>query len=204
MYYSSITIHGYCSSITIHNTQDALSKLLQLGTVAEYEKLLRSKLTTLGEAFSLAHITEARFEDERSTTTIVKPNDLNIGVHVQDLEEMTRHKPNKVEAIKSSGSSLLMESKYYAANQVGLIFNQSNEAIYFERILELIARPLCQYLCKHILDFGCDLQEANLQLKTWDPGINSFRHHLEDKMIFEGVGSDTPVVGAQGVRDGLG
>ena len=73
---------------------DALSKLLQMGTVAEYEsefvvlanrvtgiseslltsfyisglkltlqiELLRARPTTLGEAFSLAHIVEARFE----------------------------------------------------------------------------------------------------------------------------------------------
>nr|GEZ02666.1 class II heat shock protein [Tanacetum cinerariifolium] len=83
------------------DAQDALSKLLKLGTVAEYEsrfvilanrvtgisanllksfyifglklalqiELLRSRPTTLGEAFSLARITEARFEDEWSTTT---------------------------------------------------------------------------------------------------------------------------------------
>ncbi|GJX28373.1 hypothetical protein Tco_0236452 [Tanacetum coccineum] len=114
--------------------------------VAFQIELLRVWPTTLGEAFSLARITEARFEDERSATTIVKPNDLNTRVEVQDLEEMTRHKPNKVEAIKTSGSILLVESKYYATNQVGLIFNQSNEATYYERIFELIAEQLCQYL----------------------------------------------------------
>nr|GEX53786.1 class II heat shock protein [Tanacetum cinerariifolium] len=180
------------------DVEDALSNLLQISTVAEYEdefemlinrvtriseslftsfyisglkvtlqiELLGARPTTLGEAFSLARITETRFEDEQSASAIAKPNDLNTRVHVQDLEETTRHKPNKVEVIKSSGSSLLVESKYYAANQVGLIFNQSNEAIYYERILELIAGQLCQYLCKHILDFEYDLQEANLQLKT--------------------------------------
>nr|GEY60738.1 reverse transcriptase [Tanacetum cinerariifolium] len=143
------------------DAKDALSKLLQIGTVAEYQdefemlinrltriseslltsfyisglkvalqiELLRERPTTLGEAFSLARITETHFEDERSPSAIAKPNDLNTRAHVQDLEETTRHKPNKVEAIKSSGSSLLVESKYYVANQVGLIFNQSNEAI---------------------------------------------------------------------------
>ncbi|GJV22966.1 hypothetical protein Tco_1375661 [Tanacetum coccineum] len=44
----------------------ALSKLLQMGTVAEYER----------EAFSLARIAEARFEDEQSTIAIAKPNKL--------------------------------------------------------------------------------------------------------------------------------
>ncbi|GJU89793.1 hypothetical protein Tco_1302216 [Tanacetum coccineum] len=41
--------------------------------------LLWSNPTTLGEAFSLAHITEARFEDGRSITDIAKTNNLNIG-----------------------------------------------------------------------------------------------------------------------------
>ncbi|GJU83138.1 hypothetical protein Tco_0898213 [Tanacetum coccineum] len=93
--------------------QDArytLSKLLQMGTVAEYESefvvlanrvmriskslltsfyifglkltlqidLLRARPKTLGEAFALAWITEARFEDEMATIVITKPNDLNI------------------------------------------------------------------------------------------------------------------------------
>nr|GFA29602.1 reverse transcriptase [Tanacetum cinerariifolium]GFA35301.1 reverse transcriptase [Tanacetum cinerariifolium] len=157
------------------DAKDALSKLLQMGTVAEYQnefemlinrvtwiseslltsfyisglkvtlqiELLRAMPTILGEAFSLTRIIETRFEDERFASAIAKPNDLNTRVHAQDLEETTRHKPNKVEAIKSSGSSLLVKSKYYAANQVGLIFNQSNEAIYYARILELIAGLLC-------------------------------------------------------------
>ncbi|GJT81197.1 hypothetical protein Tco_1055539 [Tanacetum coccineum] len=126
------------------DAEDALYKLLQM--VASQIELLRARPTTLGEAFSLARVTEARLEEEQSTTSIAKPNDLNPRVEVQDLEKTTRHKPNKVEAIKASGSILLVESKYYAANQVGLIFNQSNEATYYERILELIAGQLCQYL----------------------------------------------------------
>ncbi|GJT99745.1 hypothetical protein Tco_1110084 [Tanacetum coccineum] len=91
------------------DAEDALSKLLQMGTMAEYQnefemlinrvtgisesllksfyisklkvvlhiELLRARPTTLGEAFSLARITEARFEDEQPTTAIAKPNDLN-------------------------------------------------------------------------------------------------------------------------------
>ncbi|GJT69853.1 hypothetical protein Tco_1029139 [Tanacetum coccineum] len=134
------------------DAEDALSKLLQMGTVAEYQNefemlinrvtgisesllktfyisglkpalqcaLLRSNPTTLGEAFSLAlatearftdlqlwellrsnpttlgetffkaRITEARFKDEWFTTTIAKANDLNTGVQVQDLELETK------------------------------------------------------------------------------------------------------------------
>ncbi|GJW40985.1 hypothetical protein Tco_0066830 [Tanacetum coccineum] len=112
----------------------ALSKLLQMGTVAKYENefvvlanrvieiseslltsfyisglkltlqidLLRARPTTLGEAFALARITEARFEDERATTVIAKPNDLNTAVHVQDIEETTLHTSDKVEVVSTS------------------------------------------------------------------------------------------------------
>ncbi|GJZ89994.1 hypothetical protein Tco_0661921 [Tanacetum coccineum] len=51
-----------CSSA--RNAEYALSKLLQMGTVAEYESgfVIRANRVT-GEAFSLAHIAEARFEE---------------------------------------------------------------------------------------------------------------------------------------------
>nr|GEU89578.1 hypothetical protein [Tanacetum cinerariifolium] len=63
------------------------------------QKLLVSKPTTLGEAFSLAHIIEACYNNEWPTTSITKPNDLNIKVHVQDVKETTLHKLNKDEAV---------------------------------------------------------------------------------------------------------
>ncbi|GKD68124.1 polypyrimidine tract-binding protein homolog 3 [Tanacetum coccineum] len=107
------------------NAEYALSKLLQMGTMAEYEsefvilanrvtgisanllksfyisglKLELSRPTTLGEAFSLARITEARFEDEKSNIAIAKPNELTANVHVQDLEQTTRERgdePNRI------------------------------------------------------------------------------------------------------------
>ncbi|GKB97529.1 hypothetical protein Tco_0983666 [Tanacetum coccineum] len=88
------------------DAKDALSKLLQMGskpttlgeafslalvtearfTDLQLWELLRSKPTTLRETFFKARITEARFEDEQFTTTIAKANDLNTGVQVQDLE----------------------------------------------------------------------------------------------------------------------
>nr|GEX53228.1 coiled-coil domain-containing protein 18-like [Tanacetum cinerariifolium] len=57
-------------------------------------ELLASKPLTLGYVFLLARMIEARLEDNRSTTTIAKPNDL---VQVQRLEETTFYKSNKVE-----------------------------------------------------------------------------------------------------------
>ncbi|GKB13583.1 hypothetical protein Tco_0847506 [Tanacetum coccineum] len=63
--------------------------------------MLRARPTSFEEAYSLARITEARFEDQRSTTVIAKTNDLNTELLVQDLEATIRHKPNKVEAVKT-------------------------------------------------------------------------------------------------------
>ncbi|GJR38576.1 hypothetical protein Tco_1214260 [Tanacetum coccineum] len=56
-------------------------------------ELLASKPLTLGYVFLLARMIEARLEDNRSTATIAKPNDM---VHAQHLEETTFHKSNKV------------------------------------------------------------------------------------------------------------
>ncbi|GJS51191.1 polypyrimidine tract-binding protein homolog 3 [Tanacetum coccineum] len=56
-------------------------------------------LATLGKVFSLAHIDEARFEKERSTIAIAKPNDLTARVQVQDLEKTTQGRgdePNRI------------------------------------------------------------------------------------------------------------
>ncbi|GJY16264.1 hypothetical protein Tco_0386686 [Tanacetum coccineum] len=93
------------------DAEDTLSKLLQMGTMAEYQKdfeMLINRVTRISEfylhreAFSLARITETRFEDEWATTTIANPNDLNIAIHVQDIEETTLHTSNKVEAVSTS------------------------------------------------------------------------------------------------------
>ncbi|GJW31637.1 hypothetical protein Tco_0051669 [Tanacetum coccineum] len=64
--------------------------------------LLRARPKTLGEAFALARITEARFKDERATTVIAKPNDLNIAVQVQDIEETTLHTSDKVKVVSTN------------------------------------------------------------------------------------------------------
>ncbi|GJW19671.1 hypothetical protein Tco_0027107 [Tanacetum coccineum] len=47
--------------------------LLLLGTQTPPTTRVLSRPTTLGDAFSLARIVEARYEDERSTTAIAKP-----------------------------------------------------------------------------------------------------------------------------------
>ncbi|GJT22910.1 hypothetical protein Tco_0892847 [Tanacetum coccineum] len=90
--------------------------------------LLWSNPTTLGEAFSLTRIAEARFEDERSITDIAKTN-LNAGVQVQDLEEMIRYKSNKIEAFQTSMVATFEEHEQQE-NQDNLneIFEEKDDA----------------------------------------------------------------------------
>nr|GEZ92904.1 hypothetical protein [Tanacetum cinerariifolium] len=45
---------------------------------------------------------KARFKDEQATTTIANPNDLNISVPDQELEELTLHTSDKVKAVQRS------------------------------------------------------------------------------------------------------
>ncbi|GJR60780.1 hypothetical protein Tco_1502942 [Tanacetum coccineum] len=54
------------------------------------------------------HRLEARLEDNRSTTTIAKPNDL---VHVQHLEETTFHKSNKVKETEARVEATVHKEK---------------------------------------------------------------------------------------------
>nr|GFA72338.1 polypyrimidine tract-binding protein homolog 3 [Tanacetum cinerariifolium] len=79
------------------NAEYALSKLLQMGTVTEYE----------------TRIVEARFEDELSTIAIVKPNEFTANVHVQDLEQTTRGRGDEPNLIfhKSSHVQALIQSQ---------------------------------------------------------------------------------------------
>ncbi|GKF13733.1 hypothetical protein Tco_0055195, partial [Tanacetum coccineum] len=95
------------------NAKDALSKLLQMGTVAEYQ----------------SRITEACFEDERSTTDIAKTFDLNAGVRVQDYEETSCHKPNKVEAFQTSMVATFEEHEQQEnQDKLNEIFEEKDDA----------------------------------------------------------------------------
>ncbi|GJY78580.1 cytochrome P450 [Tanacetum coccineum] len=113
------------------DAKDALSKILQIGTVTEYQNefeilinrvtgiseyllksfyisglklalqidLLRARPTTLGEAFSLACIIEAYFEDENNQTI-----DNNVGdqkdPNMNDKQEVKKADDQKIENVK--------------------------------------------------------------------------------------------------------
>ncbi|GJZ54084.1 hypothetical protein Tco_0608969, partial [Tanacetum coccineum] len=81
-------------------SQSLLKSFYISGLKLELQReLWRSRPTTLGEYFSLAHIVEARYEDERSTIAIAKPNDLTARVQVQDLEQTTKGQGDELNRI---------------------------------------------------------------------------------------------------------
>ncbi|GJR96132.1 ty3-gypsy retrotransposon protein, partial [Tanacetum coccineum] len=59
--------------------QGALSKLLQLGTIEEYQV---AKPTTLGDAFSLPRVTEARLDDQATSVSVTATKAVTSTVHV--------------------------------------------------------------------------------------------------------------------------
>ncbi|GKD19106.1 polypyrimidine tract-binding protein homolog 3 [Tanacetum coccineum] len=81
-------------------SQSLLTSFYISGLKLELQReIFRSWPITLGEAFSLARIVEAHYEDERPTITITKPNDLTARVQVQDLKQTTQGRgdePNRI------------------------------------------------------------------------------------------------------------
>ncbi|GJW49111.1 plastidial pyruvate kinase 4, chloroplastic [Tanacetum coccineum] len=156
------------------DTRYALSNLLQMGTVAEYESefvtgVLHIDLLhwqdpkNLGEAFALARINEARFEDERATTIIAKPNDLNIAVQVQDIEKTTLHTSDKVEAMSTNPGTETTPATVRARTYTDL----TDE----EKLRESV-----------------DITETNIVLQGLPQDIYNFVNHNEDaKQIWDRV-----------------
>ncbi|GKA13932.1 hypothetical protein Tco_0693578 [Tanacetum coccineum] len=179
----------------------ALSNLLQMGTMAEYESefvvlanrvtgiseslltsfyifglklalqidLLRARPKTLGKAFALARITEARFKDERATTVMAKPNDLNIAVQeCQDgLKPVTTRssagKKGDLGAITSKGGP----PDHMRASEKELVVLKSplEQKSMFRRQERMLRRQEQQRLAK----------DAKIQRRIWDPGIKSIQ-----------------------------
>ncbi|GJT54664.1 polypyrimidine tract-binding protein homolog 3 [Tanacetum coccineum] len=83
---------------------DVMDPIMQCTTFPSHSSFSQQKLVsfvteihttsidflTPREAFSLARIAEACFEDERSTIAIAKPNELTTRVHVQNLKQTTQ------------------------------------------------------------------------------------------------------------------
>ncbi|GKB07400.1 polypyrimidine tract-binding protein homolog 3 [Tanacetum coccineum] len=179
------------------NAEYALSKLLQMGTVAEYEsefvilanrvtgisanllksfyisglklelqrELFRSRPTTLGEAFSFARIAEARFEDERSTIAIAKPNELTAHVHVQDLEQTNRGRGDEPNRILYVEKVVIFKKSAYV--QALIQFQSRQNAI--------VARNSLQ---------GCNIYEGCRQLDIQFSNLEELQENQEEHICY--------------------
>ncbi|GJY45105.1 hypothetical protein Tco_0433318 [Tanacetum coccineum] len=207
------------------DAEDALSKLLQTGTVAEYESkfvilisrvtgksesllktfyisglkpalqcaLLRSNPSTLGEAFFKARFTEARFEDERSTIAIAKTNDLNTGVHVQDLELETKvlvdGKQDDAKVVGVAGHQNSDEPNVLKGNGVtGVGVNENNKwvdkevqySVYTLHVLIPFFKRLNDKYIKKKKDEGFNSKKI---MGSWNQEFS--RQHLEGNVVLK-------------------
>ncbi|GJW36307.1 hypothetical protein Tco_0059227 [Tanacetum coccineum] len=196
------------------DAEDALSKLLQMGTVAEYQndfemlinrvtgiseslltsfyisglkltiqiELLRARPATLGEAFSLALIIEARFE------AIAEKEKEHINKKKGDTILSLQHKLASPE-IKGSldADEDIRVDEVSSAIDCVIHIGESNEVRSKKSrgAAEGGRRALC-----YVQDSGRRKKkkmEAEIQRRLWDPGIKIvFRQHLEDKVVSEG------------------
>ncbi|GJU43953.1 hypothetical protein Tco_1201219 [Tanacetum coccineum] len=152
-------------------------------------ELLRARPTTLGEAFSLARIIEARLE----------------AIAEKEKEQIIKKKADTILSLRSELASPEIKRSLDADVDIGIdevssaidcVFHigESNEvrSKKSRRATEGERRALC-----YVQDSGRRKKkkmEAEIQRRLWDLGIKIvFRQHLEDKVVSEGVGSVTTV-----------
>nr|GEV33942.1 retrotransposon Gag protein [Tanacetum cinerariifolium]GEV34223.1 retrotransposon Gag protein [Tanacetum cinerariifolium] len=223
------TIHAYCSSkkkfflfellfmASGNSDRDALSKLLQMGTVAEYQsefeilinrvmrisesllkwfyisglklalqiKLLRARPATLGEAFYLARIIEARLK----------------AIAEKEKEEIIKKKADVILSLRSELASPDIKRSLDGDEDIGVdevssvidcVFDSGKSLIVFLKWVQITrSRPLLLMVSLENTDAAMG-KEVKIQRRIWDPGIKIvFRQHLEDNVVSEGVRSVT-------------
>ncbi|GKA87221.1 polypyrimidine tract-binding protein homolog 3 [Tanacetum coccineum] len=203
------------------NAEYALSKLLQMGTVAEYEskfvilanrvsgissnllksfyisrlklelqrELFRSRPTNLGQAFPLARIVEARFEDERPIIAIAKPNELTSNVHVQDLEQTTQGRgdePNRIQLVTIHHMTypIIVE----VLNQIFSPHGYVEKVIIFQKIAHVQA--LIQFqsrqnaiVARNSLQ-GCNIYKGCCQLDIQFSNLEELQENQEEHIFY--------------------
>ena len=179
------------------NDRDALSKLLQIGTVAKYEndfkilinqvtgisesllisfyisglklmlqiELLRARPTTLGEAFSLAHIAEARFE------AIVE----------KEKEHVIEKKSDTIPSLQSEFALLEIKGSLDVDEDIGVdevraiygVFDIGESSVIILKWVQTsTSRTLLLLVTFENMDVAMGM-EAKIQRRTWDPGITN-------------------------------
>ncbi|GKA74826.1 harbinger transposase-derived nuclease domain-containing protein [Tanacetum coccineum] len=166
----------------------ALSKLLQLRT----REFLVSRPTTLGDAFSLSLITEARLDDQAAPVagTMTKTFGNNGGDESESSGPVTPTSDS--ESSDEVEMKVLVDGKQDEAKVVKVVVvavKQNIDEPDVEVLILLLMRLNDRYIKKKKM-------EAAIQKRIWDPGIKIyFRHHLEDKVVVKEWGMIRPRFG---------
>ncbi|GKC43359.1 hypothetical protein Tco_1061081 [Tanacetum coccineum] len=197
----------------------ALSKLLQMGTVAEYESefvILANRVT--GEAFSLARIAEARFEESvKNCFEPLKYKDLRgalskllqlgtVKDYQREFEKLMNRKADTILSLPSKEASPVVKGPLDASEDTllslrreDLNFKIQEKAVEYVRALnvsplEVVFAGLVDEFRGNFVKFskdkGCVDTQTHLVMTTKLPeGGNSHLayslYHLEGKVLFE-------------------
>ncbi|GKD54823.1 hypothetical protein Tco_1288210 [Tanacetum coccineum] len=157
------------SGNSVSDAEYALSKILQMGVVEDYQRefemlIKRVKPQNSRRSFSLARATEARFEDQR----------LSEGDHKDDMYKL-------VEVVGTT--------------KVDVPYGEIQEkAITFQSVLIDDRLGIEMLRFNQLRDRASENKKKKMvvaiQRRLWDTGIKIvFRQHLEDKVVSEGVGN---------------
>ncbi|GJV93445.1 hypothetical protein Tco_1541258 [Tanacetum coccineum] len=144
------------------DSKGALSKLLQLGTVEDYQRefeklmnrLLVSRPTMLGDAFSLSRITETRFEA------------------IAEKEQNIKEKADTTLSLASEEASHVVKVEYVRT------LNAAPFKVVFTGPVDEVSS---------MIEDVFDIDESNVEGGNTHSAYSPY--HLEDKVNFEGVGN---------------
>ncbi|GJS44977.1 hypothetical protein Tco_0595098 [Tanacetum coccineum] len=151
--------------------RDALAKLLQMGTVAEYQsefEILINRATTLGQAFSLARITKARFEEENNQAADNNDDEESKNVEDQQVfeaEDDTNNDDFGCLLPPHKGAEIIVEE----ADGTWVPARRNEDGWFFFDELGLSKESHCKSNLDVLLQFHVDRQDIGSQVKTWDP-----------------------------------
>ncbi|GJT68070.1 hypothetical protein Tco_1019550 [Tanacetum coccineum] len=147
-------------------------------------ELLRARPTTLGEAFYLARIIEARLKA--------------IAEKEKEKEHIIKKKANNILSLRSELASPDIKGSLDCDEDIGVdevssaidgVFDIGMSLVVFLKWVQISgSRPLLLMVSLENTDVAMG-KEVKIQRRIWDLGIKIFsRQHLEDKVILKGWG----------------
>ncbi|GJY63349.1 hypothetical protein Tco_0464809, partial [Tanacetum coccineum] len=175
---SNLRVLFMASGDSCQDAEDALSKLLQMGTVAEYQKDFEMLINRVTE------ISKSLLTSERERDINKKKGDTILSLQHKLASPEYKGSLDADEYIRVDEFSSAIDYVIHTGESNEVRSKKSRAATEDER------RALCYVQDRERRKKK--KMEAEIQRRLWDPGIKIiFRQHLEDNVVSEGVGSVT-------------